>query len=255
MADFVLDRGNGFQLELWGHRGKLVLPERAYYGIAELSDDVLPEASVTEQAQHGQERRPRYFQQCEQCVSQDMLQSRSPERAVELTERRQNAGCNQRPLVAIAACEEVEGQRMTGIASIEKDHVICASGRDARQHGLDKVAVRVDETGAAVSSNVGRDEMVQERALAHAGLAENGHMPTAVVSANAEAFSLAAKCRHPEGGQVGMWFPGESHRWLELPALYSCHGWSTHRDSRQVEDGRGQSGGDPVCTEYRHGAE
>ena len=73
-----------------------------------------------------------------------------------------------------------------------------------RQHGFDQVTVGIDQTGPAASVDVGRDEMMQKRALAHAGLAEDGDMPAAVVWPDAEAFSLTAKCRHPEGGQVGM---------------------------------------------------
>ena len=58
------------------------------------------------------------------------------------------------------------------------------------------------EAEPAAGGDIGRDELVEERRLAHAGLADDGQVPAAVVAADAEDLPAGAELRAAEDGDV-----------------------------------------------------
>src|SRR5207253_6913810 len=98
MPDLVLNRGDGFQLELDWHGGEFLLPKGTNDRIAELGDQWLAKLGIAQNAQQAEERRSRRFEERQKRVSQDMFHPRSPEFAVEFLEGRDDAGGDERSL-------------------------------------------------------------------------------------------------------------------------------------------------------------
>ena len=73
MADLVLDRRDGFKLELFGELCELPFPERADDGIFELRDKRLTELRIGQDPQNREQRRAGYFEQGEDGIAEDVF--------------------------------------------------------------------------------------------------------------------------------------------------------------------------------------
>src|SRR5947209_243519 len=127
-----------------------------------------------------------------------MLQPRPPARAVELLERREDTGGDERPLLGVAAREYIEGEWVAAIPGVKQDHVVRPVPRDRRDESFGKIAMRINESHAAPGGNVGSDELLEQRGFAHAGLAKDGKVPATVIRENAETLAPAAEERRAE---------------------------------------------------------
>ena len=158
------------------------LPEGFDDRVGDPAREHLPIGSVREKPLEREEGRAGHFQQCEQRVAEDVLQPRPPTVAVELLEGGDDAGGNQRALCAVRAGKRVERQREVAVAGIEQDNIVRAVRRDGIQDRFGKIAVGIDERQPTAGGDVGGDKLAEQRGLAHAGLADDGQVPAAVVA-------------------------------------------------------------------------
>ncbi len=136
LPDLVLDRRDGLRPVLGFPGGELLLPEGADHRIVDMPRKVFAVLRVAEQPLEREQRRAGHFQQGQQGVAEDVLQPRAPTVAVELLERGDDGGGDERPLVRLSAGEQVEREGIVSVAGVEEDHVVRAVAGDRRRGSL-----------------------------------------------------------------------------------------------------------------------
>ena len=123
---------------------------------------------------------------------------------------------------------------IVAVAGVEEDDFVRAVAGDCIEDRFREVAVRVDQCEAPAGADVGLDELLEEGRLAHAGLADDGQVPAAVVGADAEGFAAGAELDPAEHRHVRF----VCRRWkvdrrFKFAALGELHG-------RGTDGGRGR---------------
>ena len=187
LADLVLDRGDGLGLVLRLPGGELPFPERLHDGIADPRHEHLAIRGVAEEPLEREEGGAGNFEEREEGVAEDVLQSGAPTVAVELLEGRDDAGGDKRTLLRRRGSKSglnASGKSRSPASKRTTSFVRCG-GTQSRMASAE-VAMRIDEREPAAGGDIGCDELVEQRGLAHAGLADDGQVPAAVVGADAE---------------------------------------------------------------------
>jgi len=105
-----------------------------------------------------------------------------------LLENADEAGSQQRwiPVKRAPLSEDVEGDRVRAVLGEKKQRLVDPSGWYVRQHRLNEVPVRINESNPAASSKVLDDQVLHQGRLAGASLAEEPDMPEPIVREEAE---------------------------------------------------------------------
>ena len=227
LADLVLDRVR------WPPPGTVASSRRTpsprrlrHHWIAEPLRDHLAVAAVAQQPLKREERRAGDFQQCQQRVAEDVLQPRAPTVAVEFLEggddrRRPPAGAGwaSRHASGLKASGKSRSPASKRTTSFVRDEGTQSSTASARSPcGSTRASPRPAAMSEAMS-------LLQQRGLAHAGLADDGQVPPPVVGSDAEGFVAGAELDLADDGHIGF-VPGrwEIDRRFKLAAQGDLHG-------------------------------
>jgi hypothetical protein len=236
----ILDRGNGFNLQLVRHCLKLPLPERADDRIGHAAYHRMSVAGIAEELHQRYERRPRCFQEREQAIAEDVFHPRAPGIAVDLLEGGEHSRCNERPCLGGTSRQRIEGDGMLLVSGIEQHHIIGAMGRDASEDRLGQVAMRIDETAPVSGSDIIEKQSREQSALPHAGLTDDVEMAAAIVGTEGDKTVIVPKRNAAErgGGAIVRWLR-KNRRRSQLAVRQTFEGRHLNRQRGHVPE-RGQ---------------
>jgi len=147
---------------------------------------LLPVLLIIEELGDVGKRRLRLVEQGEEGVSQDVLEPRPPRLVPDVLERLDDAGSGERPLLERDRLERVEADRQVGIGDIEVHEVGLALGRQPPDEVFDRVPVGVEEGEPVAALQILPDQVLEERRLAGARLADDIQVGHAVSWVHAE---------------------------------------------------------------------
>ncbi len=113
-------------------------------------------------------------------VAQDALELRSPAVIPNRVHRRDDALGQELAIIRRHVGKDVEGDRILGVGKIEEAYLVASVRRHERQALFGQRAVRIDQQHAVAAGDVLRDDRLEQRRLAHAGLAEDGDLAQAL---------------------------------------------------------------------------
>ena len=145
LAELVLNGRDRLGLVLRLPAGKLALPERADHGIGQAVGDAAAELAVGQQPLECEQRGGRQFEQGEQGVAQNVLQTFFPTVAVELLERRDDPGGDQPPLLGVRAIQRIVRRRELPVGGIEEHDVVGAARGDCGKQRIGEIAVWIEQ--------------------------------------------------------------------------------------------------------------
>src|SRR6267378_8567590 len=91
---------------------------------------------------------------------------------------------------------------MRPVGRVKQDHVVRTLARNRREEGLTQIAVWIEERNAATRANIRPNQVMEKRGLAHAGFADDGDVPPAVLGENAETLVTTAEVRCAEDREL-----------------------------------------------------
>lgn len=162
LADFVLNRCDGFADEARIVAGEFLRPEFAHERVINLAHDPRAIFRVGEHPVHPEQGSILAIEQGEEGVVEDVFHARPPRIAPDALEGGDDAGSDQVPLVRRDVGEEVQADGEFEITGIEIDEVVRARGREVIEQFVGEVAVRIEQREAMPEVKVLQNHVPQE---------------------------------------------------------------------------------------------
>jgi len=199
-AELVEGRRHGFALQGLGVARVLLGPELRDNRITDRRGDLLPQPLIGQEPVEEQKRGPRIRRDREDRVAQNVLEPRAPGVGPVLAKDRDELGCQESSVrVRLSSpTEDVERQRKLPVLRSEQQDLVGPAPRDKREHAVDQIAVRVEESEAGAGRQILGHEIGEERGLARAGLAEEPEVAEPIIGKEPKPEMLAPPGRLPE---------------------------------------------------------
>ena len=180
--------------------GKLFNPKALYNRVGNLLHHFFAEGFVYEHAVDVEQCRALVLQKRHQRVGEDILHARGPGVYPNFAESGQEARYHEVALVVADILHDVKRYRVLQVEGRKIHHVFDAMCRHIFHNPVCGSAVRVDKSHSLAVADVLYGHVLQHGRLAHAGLADDVHMPAPILAAYAERRLLAAGVG---GGKIG----------------------------------------------------
>ncbi len=195
LADLVLNRGSRFGGEFVGVLGKFLRPEGPNFGIFDLFYDRFAVVFFRQHPVDPQKRRTRNLQKGQNRIVENVLHARRPRVDPDFFEHGHHAVRNQVTAVIIHLFHDIERDRVLKIGRIDINHIVDPFGRNIVQQVLNRISMGIDECQPAPILNILNGDVFEQFRFAHTRLADDIHVPAAIVHFNAKIHALIAEIR------------------------------------------------------------
>ncbi len=141
-----------------------------------------------------------YRQECQERISQYVLQSRTPAVAVYPFENGEDAGRRHAAVTRIDGFEDIERDGMLCVRGIKYDDVICAATRNEIEQRERRIAMRIYEGNTASFFDVVEDHILQQCCLSHTGFPDDVDVTGPVLGTDSK--RLLGSLSHTDGRVV-----------------------------------------------------
>ena len=156
-------------------------PELAHLRVLTSLQEPVAVSLINEQRWQSEQGRAGAVEQQTHAVLQQVLEPRSPAFGPDVPKGGNNVRGDDGTSVAIDVEEGIEAERMLEIGGVEIDAIGDALARYRVDYGGGEVAVRIEQSQAAIGMQIGQKEGEKQRRLAGAGFADDVEMSAAII--------------------------------------------------------------------------